>query len=81
MSNPNYHGIAQNNAKVIGDFSDCLADRNREIEDLKEYIGFLEYFGKMAIDISDHGDEVFKNKFNYGDAVDLMRAFDVGGFI
>lgn len=34
---PNYHGIALNNAGVISDFSKVLEDRNKEIEELKEF--------------------------------------------
>tara|TARA_R110002012_G_scaffold301481_1_gene501769 strand:- start:297 stop:578 length:282 start_codon:yes stop_codon:yes gene_type:complete len=36
MSEPNYQGIALNNAAVMGDFSKVLAERNEEIKQLKE---------------------------------------------
>ena len=80
-SEPNYQEIAKNGAKVQASFSDILVDRNKEIEDLKEYVEFLEYFGKMTIDIADCGDEAFRDRFNYGDVVDSMKAFDVGRFL
>jgi len=47
MSNPNYHGIALNNARVIKDFSKSLQKRNKEVEFLIGIIHKLEVYEQV----------------------------------
>ena len=76
-SEPNYQEIAKNGAKVQASFSDILVARNKEIEDLKEYVEFLEYFGKMATLIAMCDDTGFEEEWECYDVINVTKAFNM----